>query len=268
MTGRFDGRTCLVTGAAMGIGYAIAERLGSEGARVVVADVKPAEGEDAARRLCDAGCDASFLALDVSSEDGWKQAAAAMESLGAGLDALVNNAGVEAVAPLAELDMAIWRRAMDVNLTGVYLGTRYMAPLLLAGSAVRGAGASVVNISSIMGLIGLPGSSAYAATKGGVRLFTKNIAVEFAMERKNIRVNSVHPGFIQTPMSEVGARRLAEKGLAKDVGEALGQMASMSPMGRLGRPEDIAAGVAFLVSDDAAFMTGAELVIDGGYTAR
>jgi NAD(P)-dependent dehydrogenase (short-subunit alcohol dehydrogenase family) len=268
MPGRFDGRLCLVTGAAMGIGQAIAQRLGTEGARVLVADVNAEAGENAARDLRDGGSDANFVELDVASESGWRDLAAVIESRYGALDALVNNAGVEAVAPLAELEMDIWRRAMDVNLTGVYLGTRHMAPLLLKGAAAQGKGASIVNISSIMGLIGLPGSSAYAATKGGVRLFTKNIAVEFASERKNIRVNSVHPGFIKTPMSETGARRLAEEGFAADADAALDQLAGLTPMGRIGAPEDIAAGVAFLISDDAAYMTGAELVIDGGYTAQ
>jgi NAD(P)-dependent dehydrogenase (short-subunit alcohol dehydrogenase family) len=268
MPGRLDNRVCLITGAAMGIGLAIAERLAREGSRVILADVKPTEGEAAAARLRAAGLAADFLKLDVTSESDWITAAGQIGEAHGGLDALVANAGIESVGAIADVTLDQWRRALDVNLTGVYLATRHMAPLLAKRGAARPSGASIVNISSILGIGGMAGSSAYSATKGGVRLFTKSIALEFARDRKNIRVNSVHPGFIRTPMTENAAQRIAQSGGAASGTAVIDGMVALTPMGRIGTPEDIAAGVAFLISDDAAFMTGAELVIDGGYTAQ
>ena len=268
MPGRLDATVSLITGAAMGIGLAIAERLAREGSHIIIADINPAEGEAAAARLRVEGLAAEFLKLDVTREADWMTAAQSIGASHGGLDALVANAGIESVGAIADMTLDQWQRALDVNLTGVYLATRYMAPLLEKRASSRPGGASIVNISSILGIGGMAGSSTYSATKGGVRLFTKSIALEFARDRKNIRVNSVHPGFIRTPMTENAAQRIARSGGAASGNAVIAGMVALTPMGRIGTPEDIAAGVAFLVSDDAAFMTGSELVIDGGYTAQ
>lgn len=265
---RLDNTVSLVTGAAMGIGLAIAERLASEGSRVIIADVNALEGDAAAARLRSRGLSADFLKLDVTSENDWIDAAQRIGKDHGGLDALVANAGIESVGAVADVTLEQWRRTLDVNLTGVYLATRHMAPLLEKRGTARPGGASIVNISSILGIGGMAGSSAYSATKGGVRLFTKSVALEFARDRKNIRVNSVHPGFIRTPMTETAAARIARDSGAESGDAVVAGMVALTPMGRIGMPEDIAAGVAFLVSEDAAFMTGSELVIDGGYTAQ
>ncbi|MGE0666697.1 MAG: SDR family NAD(P)-dependent oxidoreductase [Sphingomonadales bacterium] len=265
MAGRLDNTVSLVTGAAMGIGLAVARRLAADGSHVILADLKAPEGEAAAQGLRADGLSAEFLRLDVSSEADWAAAATSIGDGHGGIDALVANAGIESVGAIADISLDQWRRTMEVNLTGVFLATRHMAPLLEKRGAARAGGAAIVNISSILGIGGMAGSSAYSASKGGVRLFTKSAALEFARDRKNIRANSVHPGFILTPMTDIAVRCIGGEGGADAVIRGL---EALTPMGRMGTPDDIAAGVAFLVSDDAAFMTGAELVIDGGYTAQ
>jgi NAD(P)-dependent dehydrogenase (short-subunit alcohol dehydrogenase family) len=266
MIRRLENTVSLITGAAMGIGLAIARRLAEEGSHVILADVNRREGEAAAAALRAEGRAADFLALDVTSEADWTAAAAYVAARHGGLDALVANAGIESVGSVGDVGLEQWRRTIDVNLTGVYLATRHMASLLQARGAARAGGAAIVNVSSILGIGGMAGSSAYSASKGGVRLFTKSVALEFARDRKGIRVNSVHPGFVRTPMTDAAARRIAGQ---DGGGEAvIAGMVALTPMGRIGTPEDIAAGVAFLVSPDAAFMTGSELVIDGGYLAQ
>jgi NAD(P)-dependent dehydrogenase (short-subunit alcohol dehydrogenase family) len=248
---RLEGRVALVTGAASGIGKATAERLAQEGAAVLVTDIQVEAGEATVRGITEAGGRAAFLRHDVTSETEWRAAcAAAVEAFG-GLDIVVNNAGMGDVKPIEDTTLEEWDRTVAIDQTGVFLGMKVPADELKKSEH-----ASVINISSIFGSSGGFGvSPAYHAAKGAVRTLTKNIALHWATE--GIRVNSIHPGFIATPILEA----------ARDTPIWDG-MTALTPMGRLGRPEDIAAGVAYLASDDAAFVTGLELYIDGGYMAR
>ncbi len=248
---RLEGRVALVTGAASGIGKATAHRLVAEGAAVLVTDIQVEAGEATAQELRDAGGKAAFLKHDVSSESDWEAACAkAVEEFG-GLDILVNNAGMGDIKPIEETTLAEWDRTVSIDQTGVFLGMRTAAARLKQSQH-----ASVINISSIFGTSGGFGvSPAYHAAKGAVRTLTKNVALHWATE--GVRVNSIHPGFIATPILEQARNTPLWDG-----------MTALTPMGRLGSPEEVAAGVAYLASDDAAFITGLELYIDGGYMAR
>jgi NAD(P)-dependent dehydrogenase (short-subunit alcohol dehydrogenase family) len=244
---RFDGRTALVTGGASGIGRQTALRLASEGANVVVADVQDGPGADVVTEIEKNGGTALFLHLDVTSEDAWNAAVAEVTTRFGGLDILVNNAGLGHAETLEETSLALYEKVVAVTQTSVFLGTKAFAPLLKASAA-----ASVVNISSIFGASGGFGTSpAYHAAKGAVRTLTKNVAVEWAP--LGIRVNSIHPGFIETPM----------------MGDTDQEpYVATTPLGRVGKPSEVAAAITFLASDDASFITGAELFVDGGYIAR
>jgi NAD(P)-dependent dehydrogenase (short-subunit alcohol dehydrogenase family) len=264
---RLKGKVALVTGAASGIGRGCAEALAAEGARVVLADLDERAGRDAAASISSAGRDARFLALDVTDESAWARAVARVrEELGA-LHVLVNNAGICIAAPLLELSYASWRRQLAVNLDSVFLGTKAALPLLVASG-----GASIVNISSVAGLQGVPGLSGYCATKGGVRLFTKAVALECAQARNGVRVNSIHPGGIETPLwAKMASDGLApapnDPSIPSRIEGARSASLAATPLGVVGSPADIAAGVVYLASDDARFVTGIELVIDGGAAA-
>jgi len=248
---RLGGRVALVTGAASGIGRAIALRLAEEGARVVVTDIDDDGGARTVEAISAAGGEARFVHHDVVSEADWEAACAAAADAFGGLDVLVNNAGMGDLAAIEDTTLADWDRTVAIDQTGVFLGMRTAAPLLKASEH-----GSVVNISSIFGTSGgFGGSPAYHAAKGAVRTLTKNVALHWATE--GVRVNSVHPGFIDTPILDQA------KGTEIEAG-----MLALTPMGRLGQPAEIAAGVAYLASDDAAFVTGLELYIDGGYMAR
>ena len=238
-----DGRTALVTGGARGIGAAIVRRLHAEGANVVITDLLNAEGEALAAGL---GQRALFVHHDVVDEAGWQAAvAAAVERFGA-LHVLVNNAGVYQPGAVEDTSTATFEWMVRVNQTGTFLGMKHaLEPMKAAG------GGSIVNISSIAGMVGFPGACAYVGTKWAVRGMTKTVAVEFARHR--IRVNSVHPGFIDTPM------------LAGNSDEANAAGIAATPLKRVGQPDDIAAAVAYLAGDGASFVTGTELVVDGGY---
>ena len=250
--GRIAGKTAIVTGGASGIGAAIAATLSAEGARVVISDLNEEAGADLAVTLRDA----VFIRHDVTLESEWKSCLASVEDCFGGLDIIVNNAGVmPALKTIEDTSYDEWKRVMSVNMDGVFLGVKHGI------GAMKDRGGAIVNISSIMGLVGQSIVGAYSASKGGVRLFTKSAAVECASLGYPIRINSVHPGYIDGGMfaamaDEFGADSLRERFAAK------------TPMKRLGTPEEIAKGVLFLVSDDASFSTGSELVLDGGYTAR
>jgi NAD(P)-dependent dehydrogenase (short-subunit alcohol dehydrogenase family) len=243
---RLEGRVALVTGAASGIGKATAQRLASEGAAVLVTDIAADVKE-----INDGGGKAAFFRHDVTSESDWEAATAkAVEEFG-GLDIVVNNAGMGDLKTIEDTTLEEWNRTVAIDQTGVFLGMKVAAPHLKSSEH-----ASVVNISSIFGTSGGFGTSpAYHAAKGAVRTLTKNAALHWATD--GIRVNSIHPGFIETPILE------QTKGT-----EYWKTMTAMTPVGHLGQPEDIAAGVAYLASDDAKFVTGLELYIDGGYIAR
>ncbi|GAB2825601.1 MULTISPECIES: glucose 1-dehydrogenase [Streptomyces] len=239
------GKTVLVTGAARGIGVEVARQAVAAGANVVIADLLEEEGQETAAKLGDR---ARFVRLDVTSEAGWQAAVDFATAEFGGLDGLVNNAGIATGTLMEAESVEHFRRVLDINLTGVFIGMKTAVPAL----RTRGAG-SIVNISSAAGLIGLALTAGYGASKWGVRGLTKLAAVELGTSK--IRVNSVHPGMTYTPMT-------SETGIQSGDGNY-----PNTPMGRVGQPEEIAAAVVFLLSDVASYMTGAELAVDGGWTA-
>jgi 3(or 17)beta-hydroxysteroid dehydrogenase len=252
---RVKGKVALVTGAGLGLGRAAALMLAREGARVIVTDIKEAEGAEVADEIVAAGGEAMFMLHDVASSEAWRSVIASTLSRFGKLDILVNNAGVLFSSKIEETPLEKWRWLMSINCDGVFLGTKH------AIVAMRDRGGSIINLSSVAGLVGLPEISAYCASKGAVALFTKAAALECAKSGYKIRVNSIHPGGIWTPMLEgfVGKRGEAQADAAA---------AGMHPVGHAGEPDDIAYGVVYLASDESKFVTGAELVIDGGYTAQ
>jgi NAD(P)-dependent dehydrogenase (short-subunit alcohol dehydrogenase family) len=259
--GRVDGKVALVTGAASGIGAACAEALAGEGAAVVLCDVQDEMGRAQAERIAAAGGGADYLRLDVTQEADWERAMAEAGRLHGRLDILVNNAGVSIGCPsITDMSLADWRRQLAVNLDGVFLGLKHGLRLMRAS----GAGGSVINMSSTAGLRGTPGLAAYSASKGGVRLLTKSVALECAAARDGIRVNSVHPGMIETPIWNTFANPAAGEGPPNL--DALA--AARAPIGVKGLPVDIAQAVLWLASEESRYVTGAELVVDGGLTAR
>lgn len=252
---RLKGKVALVTGGAMGLGAAMALLLAREGAKLVVTDMRAAEGAEVVDQIEKAGGSAFFHHHDVSLEDDWLKAVdSTLEKFGQ-LDVVVNNAGIAITGNAEELPFADWRKLMSINLDGVFLGVKHS----IRGMKQSRRPGSIINLSSIEGLVGDPDLVAYNASKGGVRLLTKSAALHCAKTGTGIRVNSIHPGFIWTPMVQSGpgdaeARRKA--------------LIALHPVGHLGEPDDIAWGVVYLASDESKFMTGSELVIDGGYTAQ
>lgn len=242
--GRVHGKTVIVTGGARGLGAAFARRLVEEGASVVIADVLADEGKALADDL---GDPARFVQLDVTDGAGWGDAVAAAEAAFGTVSGLVNNAGIVHTAPIESLDEADYRRVIDVNQVGVFLGMKAVLP-----SMRRAGGGSIVNVSSIGGIIAFPGILSYTASKWAVRGMTKTAAQEFGPER--IRVNSLHPGVISTEMTADSERSH--------------EMVKHQPLAREGSPEELANLVLFLISDEASYCTGSEFVADGGYVSQ
>ena len=248
---RLEGKVALITGAARGQGAAEARLFAKEGAKVVLADVLDRDGTAVAAEIAELGGEALYVHLDVSSEDDWQQAVEAAVSSYGKLDVLVNNAAIWRGGHVADTSSEQWDQVLGVNAKGVFLGTK-----LAIGEMRKAGGGSIVNISSTAGLVGSRTSTAYSASKGAVRLFTKSTAVQYGAE--GIRANSIHPGPIDTAMGDqvwpdAGSR---EEAIDRTV------------LKRIGTPEDIANGALFLASDESSFMTGTELVIDGGLTAQ
>jgi NAD(P)-dependent dehydrogenase (short-subunit alcohol dehydrogenase family) len=252
--GRLDGKVALVTGGAVGIGAACATRMVEAGARVAIVDLHDDTGQKLAAQL---GGNARYFHADVSVEAEVAAAIAGTVAAFGRLDVLVNNAGIAGPnKPTHELTEAEWDRVQAVNVKSVFFCTKHaIAPLRAAG------GGSIVNLSSIYGLVGAPDLPPYHASKGAVRLMSKTDALIYAADR--IRVNSIHPGFIWTPMVE---QHIASMG--GDPQQHRRETGALHPLGHMGEPDDIAWGVVYLASDEAKFMTGSELVIDGGYTCR
>ncbi|MDP3802326.1 SDR family NAD(P)-dependent oxidoreductase [Brevundimonas sp.] len=253
---RLISRVAVITGGAVGLGRATALRMAGEGAAVAILDVRDAEGTALADEITGQGLSAAYWRCDVASETQVQATLDAVAKRFGKLNILVNNAGVAGVnKPTHEVTEAEWDWVQSINVKGVFFCTKHAIPHLKAAG-----GGSIINLSSIYGLVGGPDVPPYHASKGAVRLMTKTDALLYAADR--IRVNSIHPGFIWTPMVEV---HLAGQG---DVDEGRRAADALHPLGHIGDPDDIAWGAVYLASDEAKFVTGAELVIDGGYTAR
>ncbi len=254
---RLKDKTILVTGGARGIGKAVCEKLAEEGANVAVTDIVDDEGRVVADGIRSRGGSADYWHMNSATETEVKRVIYEVVQAFGGLDGLVNNAGISGTnKPTHEIGADAWDKVMEVNVKGVFLCTKHAIPHLRDAG-----GGSIVNLSSIYGLVGAPDLPPYHASKGAVRLMTKTDALLYAKE--NIRVNSIHPGYIWTPLVE----ELAERS-DQSVEAFRENLAGRHPVGRVGDPEDIAWGVVYLASDESKFVTGSELVIDGGYTAR
>jgi NAD(P)-dependent dehydrogenase (short-subunit alcohol dehydrogenase family) len=255
--GQIDGKVAIVTGGASGIGAACATTLAREGAKVAVTDVDDAGGQAVVHKIESAGGEAIFLHHDVTLEESWPAIIEATERRFGRLDVMVANAGIGILCKAVEMSLADWRRQTAVNLDGVFLSVKYAVPAMR-----RAGGGSIIITSSTAGLRGSAGLAGYCATKGGVRLFAKAVAMECAVESDGIRVNTVHPGVIDTPIW-IKLPVSAGRNVPIDPNEVA---KTGVPFGRAGQPQDIANGVLFLASDASSYMTGAELVIDGGMT--
>ena len=264
---RLDGKVALLSGAARGIGGETAKLMAAAGASVVIGDLLDAQGEATVAEIRKAGGQAEYLHLDVTSEADWHAAIARATGHFGKLDILVNNAGVFTGLSIEEATLADWQKLVAVNMTGVFLGTKLCAPALRDAAKGSPHGSAIVNLASIAGLVGSALDPLYSMTKGGVTLFTKSTAIEFGRKGYRIRVNSIHPGVIQTEMGEQTFVARARRTGSNDLGPARDLVTSSIPWGRLGVPDDIAKGILFLASDDAAYMNGAGLVVDGGFTA-
>ncbi len=250
--GRLDGKVALISGGARGQGATEANLFAREGAKVVFGDVLDDQGKQVEAEIHEVGGEALYIHLDVTREADWVSAVETTVSRYGKLDILVNNAGITIRKTIEDTTEEDWDRIMAINAKGVFLGTKQAIPAMR-----RSGGGSIINISSTAGLVGSPYSGAsYAATKGAVRLFTKSTAIQYAKE--GIRCNSVHPGLLETPMTE---DILADAAHREERTQRI-------PLGKIGTAEDIAYGVLYLASDEASFITGSELVIDGGATAQ
>jgi NAD(P)-dependent dehydrogenase (short-subunit alcohol dehydrogenase family) len=254
MAGRLDGKIALVTGGASGIGESTARIFAREGARVVITDVQDAKGEAVAREI-----DATYLRHDTTDEAQWIRTVATIKEKFGRLDVLMNNAGIFIPGTIEDVTLDVWNNVLAVNLTGVMLGCKHAIAVMKNNPG--GPRGSIVNVSSIAGFLGLAGGAAYTASKGGVRLLTKSVAVHCARHYKNIRCNSLHPGAIDTPMNQAGFAA------SDDPEAARAFLSSVQPIGRMATADEMAACALFLASDEASFVTGTELVADGGWLA-
>ena len=266
---RLDGRTALISGAAKGIGAQTARRMAEAGASVVIGDLLEEQGRETVASIAaetDGRC--RFVGLDVTDPQSWDDAVSDAVAAYGQLDILVNNAGVFVGRTIEEATLDEWQRLVDVNLTGTFLGTRAATAALREAGKATPHGSAIVNLSSIAGLVGSQVDPLYSMTKGGVTTFTKSMALYFGRRGDRIRVNQIHPGVIETEMGEqTYAARAAQLG-TNDIVRAKGISLANHPIGRHGTADDIAKGIVFLASDDAGFMTGSSLVVDGGLTAQ
>lgn len=252
------GKVVLVTGAASGIGAASCRALADRGAKVALSDIDADTGEALVNELRESGAEATFIPLDVRDEAQWRTAVDQVLAQFGALDGLVNNAGIAAICGIEEETLEGWRRTQDINTDAVFLGCRE------AVRVMKGRGGSIVNVSSIEGIVGDPMLPAYNASKGAVRALTKSLALYCAENGTGIRVNSLHPGYVATPLVSGALGKLA----AADAEAFANRVVASIPMGRMAEADEIAEGVVFLISESARYMTGSELIMDGGYTAR
>jgi 3(or 17)beta-hydroxysteroid dehydrogenase len=265
---RLDGKIAFLSGAARGIGAETARLMIEAGAKVALGDVLDELGRETVRSLEAAGGQALYVHLDVTRAHDWAAAIEAVAARFGGLDILVNNAGVFIPKGIEESTLADWERLCGVNLTGMFLGIKTCLPALRERGATSPQGSAIVNLSSIVGLVGSGLAPLYSLTKGGVTTFTKSAALECARKGYRIRVNSIHPGIIDTEMGGQAIAARAKATGASNLEAARQQAGAAHPIGRLGTATDIANGIIFLASDDAGFMTGAGLAVDGGWTAQ
>lgn len=265
---RLDGKVALISGAARGIGGETARLMAQAGAKVVIGDVLDDRGRQTVAEINAAGGQAEYVHLDVTKEDDWTNAVNTASSKFGKLDILVNNAGVFIGKGIEEISMAEWDKLVAVNMTGVFLGTKMCAQALREAAKNSEHGSAIVNLASIAGVVGSQLDPLYSMTKGGVTLFTKSTALEFGRKGYRIRCNSIHPGVIQTDMGESTFVARAQRTGSNDTEAAKRTVLATVPWGRLGVPSDIAKGIVFLASDDAGYMNGAGLVVDGGVTAQ
>ena len=247
---RLENKVAFISGGARGMGAVEARLFAQEGCKVAIGDLREDEGQKVEAEINETGGECIYLRLDVTDEESWQAAIAATVARFGKLNILVNNAGIYRTERVEETSVELWDQVMEINSKGVFLGTKHAIPELR-----KAGGGSIINISSTAGLVGSNMSAAYSASKGAVRLFTKATAIQYAKD--GIRANSLHPGIIQTDMT---AALLADPDHYQD-------RLDRTPLGRIGRPEDVAYGALFLASDESSFMTGSELVIDGGRTA-
>jgi NAD(P)-dependent dehydrogenase (short-subunit alcohol dehydrogenase family) len=264
---RLDGKVALISGAARGIGGETARLMAQAGAKLVIGDVLDEQGRQTISAIQTAGGQAEYVHLDVTKEEHWTAAVDLAVSTFGKLDILVNNAGVFIGKGIEEITLDEWNKLIAVNMTGVFLGTRLAASALRDAAKTSEHGSAIVNLASIAGIVGSQLDPLYSMTKGGVTLFTKSAALEFARKGYRIRVNSIHPGVIQTDMGEQTFVARAQRTGSNDTTPVRQTVTDTVPWGRLGVPMDIAKGIVFLASDDAGYMNGAGLVVDGGVTA-
>ena len=252
------GKVVLVTGAARGIGAASCRALADRGAKIALSDIDVDSGEALVNELRESGAEAAFIPLDVRDEAQWRTAVDQVLAQFGALDGLVNNAGIAAICGIEEETLEGWRRTQDINTDAVFLGCRE------AVRVMKGRGGSIVNVSSIEGIVGDPMLPAYNASKGAVRALTKSLALYCAENGTGIRVNSLHPGYVATPLVSGALDKLA----AAEAEAFANRVVASIPMGRMAEADEIAEGVVFLISESSRYMTGSELIMDGGYTAR
>ena len=264
---RLDGKTALISGAARGIGGETARLMAQAGARVVVADVLDDRGQETVAAINTAGGQAHYTHLDVTKEEDWAAAVSLAASRFGKLDILVNNAGVFIGKGIEEISLDEWNKLVAVNMTGVFLGTRMAVQALREAAKSSEHGSAIVNLASVAGIVGSQLDPLYSMTKGGVTLFTKSAALEFGRKNYRIRVNSIHPGIIQTDMGEQTFTARALRNGSNDTAAVRQIVTDQVPWGRMGVPMDIAKGIVFLASDDSGYMNGAGLIVDGGMTA-
>ena len=249
--GRLDGKVAIISGGARGQGATEARMFAKEGAKIVIGDLLDAEGQAVAAEIAELGGDCTYVHLDVTSEDDWQAAVETAVSEYGKVDVLINNAGILMNGRVEDTTVEAWDAVLDVNAKGVFLGTRAVIEEMR-----KAGGGSIINISSVAGMVGSPNTTAYNASKGAVRLLTKSTAIQYG--RENIRCNSIHPGPIDTDMIQL---------VWQDPSRSREETIARTPLGRIGTVEDITYGAMFLASDESSFMTGSELVMDGGVTA-